>query len=120
MLNVETIRIYCLEKPGTQESFPFDEHTLVFKVGNETKNKIYALVPLEHGNRMNLKCDPDYALELREHHEHDILPGWHMNKHHWNTVMFNGSLSEKLVLELIDHSYDLIVASLPKKVQENL
>ena len=116
MLNVETIRTYCLERRGATEGFPFGEDTLVFKVGG----KMFALMSLVSGDRVNLKCDPEYALELREQHEHAILPGWHMNKQHWNTVVFSEGLSEKLVLSLIDHSYDLIVGSLTKKKREEL
>ncbi len=114
-MNVEEVRAYCLAKKGTEESFPFDEETLVIKV----MNKMFALVSLEDGSKVNLKCDPDRAIELRERYA-EIVPGWHMNKKHWNTVTFNQSLPDELVKELIDHSYNLVVASLPKKVQSLL
>lgn len=116
MLNVESIREYCLSKPGVEETFPFDEVTLVFKVGG----KMFALLPLEKADRMNLKCDPEYAIELREKHPEDIMPGWHMSKKHWNTVIFSQGLSEKLGLHLITHSYELIVSKLPKKIREEI
>ncbi len=111
-MNVEEIRTYCLSKKGAEESFPFDEETLVIKV----MNKMFALVGLENASRINLKCDPAKAIDLRERYE-EIMPGWHMNKKHWNTVVYNRSLSESFVKELIDHSYELVVKSLPKKQQ---
>ncbi len=109
-MNVEEVRAYCLLKKGAEESFPFDENTLVIKV----MNKMFALISLDDASKINLKCDPLRAIELRECYE-DILPGWHMNKKHWNTVVYNGSLPDSLVNELIDHSYSLVVDSLPKK-----
>jgi predicted DNA-binding protein (MmcQ/YjbR family) len=112
-MNVEDIRLYCLSKPGVEESFPFDEHTLVFKV----LNKMYALINLKRVPfSINLKCDPEKSIMLREEHE-EIQPGYHMNKKHWNTVDCEGRLSDKFIVELIDHSYDLVWASLPKKVR---
>ena len=114
-MNVEEVRAYCLTKNGTKESFPFDEETLVIKV----MNKMFALVSLDDGSKVNLKCDPAKAVELREQY-FEIVPGWHMNKRHWNTVTFNQSLPDSLVKELIDHSYNLVVASLPKKKQRLL
>lgn len=119
-MNIEAIRNYCLTKQGTSESFPFDEVTLVFKVGTADKNKMYALMSLERLPQcVNLKCDPERAIELREHHE-DIIPGWHMNKKHWNTVNLNGDVSDQVLIELIDHSYDLMLASLPKRIREEV
>ncbi|RLD86559.1 MAG: MmcQ/YjbR family DNA-binding protein [Bacteroidetes bacterium] len=114
-MNVEEIRDYCLAKNGTEESFPFDEETLVIKV----MNKMFALVSLEDGSKVNLKCDPAKAIELRERYA-EIVPGWHMNKKNWNTVTFNQSIPDDLVKELIDHSYNLVVASLPKIKQQQL
>lgn len=115
-MNIEEIREYCMAKPGVTEGFPFDETTLVFKV----MNKMFALVGLERTPLfINLKCDPDRAIELRGHYE-DIQPGWHMHKAQWNSVYFTGSLSGNLVLELIDHSYELVVLGLKKKDRENL
>ncbi|MEE9373102.1 MAG: MmcQ/YjbR family DNA-binding protein [Saprospiraceae bacterium] len=112
-MNVEEIREYCLSKPFTDEGFPFDESTLVFKV----MNKIFAIMGLEQEDSfVNLKCDPDRAIELREEYE-EVQPGWHMNKKHWNSVYIEKGLDHQLIKELIDHSYNLIVKSLPKKVK---
>ena len=114
-MDIEEIRAYCLSKKGTEESFPFDETTLVIKVGG----KIFILISLEGNFWMNLKCDPDRAIELRESNP-AITPGYHMNKKHWNTVIPDGSLSKKLLFEMIDHSYDLVFKSLPAKVKLEL
>lgn len=116
MNNVEAFRDYCLSKKGVTEEFPFDETTMVFKV----MGKIFAITGLERiPFSVNLKCDPDKALELREYHS-EIIPGYHMNKKHWNTVDFTGSLSPQLLCELIDHSYTLVVYSLTKKLKNEL
>ncbi|MEM7037428.1 MAG: MmcQ/YjbR family DNA-binding protein [Bacteroidota bacterium] len=112
-MNVEQIREYCLSLPATMETFPFDEVTMVFKVAN----KMFALMGLEKPDRINLKCDPERAVELREEWE-EIQPGWHMSKKHWNTVHLNGRLRWEMVKELIDHSYELVVKSLRKKDRE--
>ena len=113
-MDVESFRAYCLAKKGVTEEFPFDEHTLVFKV----MGKMFALVPLERvPSQCNLKCDPDRAVELREEHDGVIIPGYHMSKTHWNT-MYLESLSPQLITELVDHSYDLVVAKLPKAIKE--
>lgn len=109
-MNTEDIRAYCLLKKAVTEGFPFDDETLVFKVGG----KIFALLALENG-RINLKCDPEKAIELREQYN-SITPGYHMNKQHWNTLIPN-ELPNKLIAELIDHSYDLVLKSLPRKIQ---
>jgi len=114
-MNIEEFREYCLKKKGVTEEFPFDEYTLVFKV----KGKMFALTNLEGDWNLALKCDPERANELREQHS-SIRPGYHMNKVHWNTVLMDGSLNERLVLELIDHSYDLVVAKLPAKLKNEL
>ncbi len=101
---------HFLSKPGAEESTPFGPDVLVYKVGG----KVFGLtVPGDFPPRLNLKCDPERALALRDAHE-AIIPGYHMNKRHWNSLILDGSLTEKLVGELIDHSYDLVVASLPK------
>ena len=107
---------YCLSFPHAGESTPFGLDALIYKVGG----KMFALVTFrnEQGG-MNLKCSPDRSLELREDWE-AITPGYHMNKKHWNTLLFDGSLPSPLVKELIDHSYALVVAGLPKKVRESL
>jgi len=114
-MNVESFRDYCILKAGVTESFPFNETTLVFKV----MNKMFALADIELFEGINLKCDPDKALELRERFE-GIKPGYHMSKKHWNTVSTDGSITDKMILELIDESYALIVASLPKSLQNEL
>lgn len=114
-MNIEDIRIYCLNKQAVTESFPFDETTLVFKV----KNKMFALLSLDDTHGISLKCDPERAIELREKYP-AIIPGYHLNKQLWNTIHIDASISEKLIKELIDHSYDLIVESLPKKLKQEL
>ena len=119
-MNIESYREYCLQKPGTTEHFPFNEDTLVFKV----MGKMYALSSLmswENGEpRINLKCDPEEAILLREKYPESVLPGYHMNKQLWNTVVLNGELTPKQVQQFIDDSYALIVNSLTKKLKEEL
>ena len=115
-MNIEEFRTYCLSKKGVEETFPCDKVTLVFKV----LGKMFALTGLEAEEfRVNLKCDPERAMELREA-EADIIPGWHMNKKHWNTVYFERGLAADLLMELIDHSDDLVVKGLRKKDRELL
>jgi predicted DNA-binding protein (MmcQ/YjbR family) len=110
------IRTYCLNKPGVTESFPFGINTLVYKV----MEKIFLLISIDDSPvRFNAKCDPDKAIELREAHD-AIIPGYHMNKRLWNTIILDGSLPSALVIEMIDDSYNLVVQSLPKKVRELL
>ncbi len=113
-LNIESLRDYCLSKPASTESFPFGDDTLVFKVGD----KVFLLATLTKPESFNAKCDPDKAIALREQHP-EIIPGYHMNKKHWNTVYYNQTLSESLLKELIDHSYELVFSSLPKTIQSN-
>lgn len=113
-MNVEEIRAFCLELKHTTEDFPFDAVTLALRVDK----KIFALIPLEKVGQMNLKCDPERAIELREQYE-AIKPGYHMNKQQWNTVHFD-QLKSSLVKELIKHSYNLILSSLSKKRQKEL
>ena len=119
-MNIESYREYCLQKPGTTEHFPFNEDTLVFKV----MGKMYALSSLmswENGEpRINLKGDPEEAILLREKYPESVLPGYHMNKQLWNTVVLNGELTPKQVQQFIDDSYTLIVNSLTKKLKEEL
>ena len=111
-MNVEQVRQICIEKKGVTEGFPFDDVTLVLKVGG----KMFALIDLDKIPSVNLKCDPERAFDLRERYE-AIIPGYHMNKQHWNTVFLEGNLPDSLVAELIEHSYHLVYASLPKKIQ---
>jgi predicted DNA-binding protein (MmcQ/YjbR family) len=109
-MNIEQIREYCLKKKGVTEEFPFDEETLVFKVAG----KIFLLASLESiPLQINLKCDPEKAIELREEYE-SVQPGYHMNKKHWNTIIIDGSVPAKLVFEWINDSYNLVVAGLKK------
>jgi len=115
-MDIEYFRDYCLSKKACEETFPFDEVTLVFKV----MGKMFALVPLN--NEMpsaNLKADPEWSIELRESH-HQITPGFHMNKKHWNTVLLEDGLNDKLIIQMIDHSYDLVVSKLTKANKEVL
>jgi len=115
-MNIEQIREHCLKKKGVTEEFPFDEETPVFKV----MGKIFLLASLEKiPLQINLKCDPEFAVELRERYD-TVLPGYHMNKKHWNTVTIDNSISPKEVLEWIDHSYELVVNSLSKKLGDKL
>lgn len=119
-MHIEQLRDFCISKKGVTEHFPFDEITLVFKV----MNKMFALSSLDKWEKgeesINLKCDPEKALDLREEFE-GINPGWHMNKRLWNTVTINNAdVSDALVFELINHSYDLVVKGLTKKAQKEL
>ncbi len=115
-MNIEEFRDYCLSKKGVTESFPFNEQTLVFKV----MGKMFALIPLERiPFQINLKCDPELTIDLRERYE-AVQPGFHMNKSHWNTILIDGSLRKDLILEWIDLSYDLVVSGLKKSEREKL
>jgi predicted DNA-binding protein (MmcQ/YjbR family) len=115
-MHLEDTRAYCLQKKGVTEGFPFDGETLVFKV----MGKMFALMALERKPpQINLKCDPDRALELREAYAGHILPGYHMSKVHWNTVHLE-SIPPQTVRELIDHSYALVTAKLTKKMRTEL
>ena len=106
-MNIEAFRSYCLSKREVTEEFPFGENTLVFKV----MGKMFALTDVELFERINLKCDPEKVAQLREEYP-AVLPGYHMNKKHWNTVHVDGSATDELVKEWIRHSYDLVK---PKK-----
>ena len=119
-MHIEQLRIFCMAKKGVTAHFPFDNVTLVFKV----MGKMFLLTGLDSWEngvpKMNLKCDPEKAIELRESHE-DITAGWHMSKKHWNTVALNtGNISQDFAEELINHSYDLVVKGLTKKMQQEL
>ncbi len=107
---------HCLSLPQVEETTPFGPDVLVYKVGG----KMFALAtPEEFPHSVNLKCDPERAIDLRDRYE-DIQPGYHMNKRHWNTLVLGGRLTSKLVIELIDHSYQLVVASLSRKARAEL
>lgn len=115
-MNIEEFRDYCLSKKYVTECFPFDETTLVFKVAE----KMFALSGLEQQpTKVNLKCDPERSIELRSEFD-DIIEGYHMSKKHWNTITIQGNISNKLIIELIDHSYDLVVKGMTKKKQKEL
>ena len=115
-MNLEQARLYCLSKHGTEESLPFGPETLVYKVAG----KIFALMGLDNINAsINLKCDPDLAINLREKYS-EVTPGYHMNKNHWNTVILEGSISDTELKDMIDHSYQLVFAGLPAKVRREL
>lgn len=114
-MNIELLRNYCIAKKGVTEEFPFDERTLVFKV----MGKMFALADVEEFDGVNVKCDPELAIELRERYA-GVVPGYHMSKKHWNTLVMDGSLPEKMILKWVDDSYNLVVASLPKKLREEL
>ena len=109
-MDIETLRDYCLSKPGVTESFPFGEDTLVFKADG----KIFLLTSLSDGGKFNVKCDPERAIELRERYT-EVQPGYHMNKKHWNTVDMNGQLTSGQLVEMIDHSYQLVAKKTNKK-----
>jgi predicted DNA-binding protein (MmcQ/YjbR family) len=110
-MNIESLREYCLSKPGAEETLPFGPDTLVYKVGG----KAFLLTGLDSEEfRFNVKCDPDKALELREEFS-CVLPGWHMNKKHWNTIVVDGSVSGKQLKEWIDHSYALVTGKKKSK-----
>lgn len=105
IMEVDFIREYALSKPDVEESLPFGPDVLVFKVAG----KVFLLLPLDTDIlQFNVKCDPEKAIELRETYAGIILPGYHMNKKHWNTILVNGSLSKKLLLNCIDDSYELV------------
>ena len=114
-MNIEEYREYCISKKGVTEEFPFDETTLVFKV----MGKMFALTGVDTFESINLKCEPEHAIQLREQYS-GIIPGYHMNKKHWNTVSTQGELTDKLIKKLIDISYDLVVKGLTKKLKTEL
>lgn len=115
-MNAESLRSHCLSKKGVEESQPFGPETLVYKVGG----KIFLLIALEAVPlQFNAKCDPDAAIELREQWA-CVLPGYHMNKKHWNTIVVDGTVSDKHLLQWVDDSYNLVYESLPKRIKAEL
>jgi predicted DNA-binding protein (MmcQ/YjbR family) len=114
-MDLQYLREYCLRKHGVSEELPFDDTILVFKVAN----KIFLLTNLDLFEFINVKCDPELAVELREQYE-SVIPGYHMNKKHWNTVRMDAGLPAKLILQWVDHSYDMVVKGLSKKERESL
>ena len=116
-MDIESFREYCLSKKGVSEGLPFGPETLVLKL----MGKMFALAALDEVPlRVNLKCDPEKAVFLREEYPENILPGYHMNKQHWNTLVLDGHLPNSKILFLIDHSYDLVKNGLTKKLQQEL
>jgi len=115
-MNIETFREYCLSKSGATEDTPFGPEDIVFKV----EGKMFAIAALDEvPPRVNLKCDPDLALELRDRYE-QVGPGYHMNKKHWNTIELDGVIPQAEIRKMVDHSYDLVVQSLPKAKRAKL
>lgn len=115
-MNVESLRSYCLAKKAVEETQPFGPDNLVYKIGG----KMFLLVALDAVPlQFNAKCDPDVAVELREQWD-CVLPGYHMNKRHWNTVIVDGTVPDKRLLQWIDDSYNLVYESLPKKIKAEL
>ncbi len=114
-MNAEDFLEYCSQKRGVEDCFPFDQNTLVFKVGG----KMFALAGLNNFVSVNLKCDPEQAIDLRETYQ-GVQPGFHMNKKHWNTIKVDSDVPDKLIHELIDHSYELVFKSLPKRIKDGL
>lgn len=114
-MNIEDLRTYCLNKKGVTESFPFGDNTLVFKV----LDKVFCLTGIESFQSLNLKCEPEFAIELREQFN-AVKPGYHMNKKHWNTITVNQDASDKLILEWVDHSYELVRKKLTKNQKASL
>ncbi|MFN3997134.1 MmcQ/YjbR family DNA-binding protein [Algoriphagus sp.] len=114
-MTLEFFRNHCLSLPGVTEDTPFDPTTLCFRVGG----KIFAIMDMEVFEYVNLKCDPERSIELRERYD-GITPGYHMNKKLWNSVSVSGNVPDPLILELAIHSYELIKSSLPKKVREGI
>ena len=111
-MNIETIREYVLQKPLVTEGFPFGETVIVYKVNN----KIFLLLPLDTVPlQFNVKCDPETAIQLREEYPECVLPGFHMNKKHWNTIIVDGTLSSRQVLGFVDHSYELVSSGKKKR-----
>ncbi|NDV66476.1 MmcQ/YjbR family DNA-binding protein [Bacteroides sp. 224] len=112
-MNIETAREYCLSKKGTTESFPFDDTSLVIKV----MDKMFALIDLESANKLSLKCDPEYAIELRE--KYNAIEGaYHFNKKYWNQVSFNSDADDALIKSLIDHSYEEVIKKFTRKLKQ--
>jgi predicted DNA-binding protein (MmcQ/YjbR family) len=114
-MNIEEFRDYCLSFKHVEEKLPFDESTLVFYV----KGKMFCLADIDTFDYINVKCDPEKAIMLREQYD-EVIPGYHMNKKHWNSIQTTGKLSDKLIKEWINDSYYLVVAGLPKKLREGL
>jgi len=114
-MNLDDIRTFCLSLKGVTEDLPFDEDTLAFRIGG----KIFLLTSLSDPSSVNLKCDPELAVQLRDQFPGDVLPGYHMNKKHWNTVRVTGKPDQKTISSMILQSYQLVLQSLPASVRKN-
>ncbi|MFZ6013510.1 MAG: MmcQ/YjbR family DNA-binding protein [Bacteroidota bacterium] len=114
-MNIEELRSFCLSLKGVEEKMPFDDNVLVFSV----KGKMLCLTDISTYELINVKCDPEEAILLREQYD-EVIPGYHMNKNHWNSIKTTGSVPKKLMQKWIKTSYDLVVSGLPKKVQKEL
>lgn len=112
-MDIESLRLYCLSLPQTTEDFPFDQTTLAFRVAG----RIFAMLDLENTRWFVLKCQPEYAIDLRERHS-DITPAWHMNKKHWNQLNIFGTLPHTLIQSLIRHSYNQVLCKMPLKLKQ--
>ena len=113
-MHIETLREYCLDKPGVEEALPFGPDTLVYKVNG----KIFLITGLDEETlSFNVKCDPELAVELREKYD-CVKPGYHMNKKHWNTIVVDGSVPNKKLIEWIDHSYQLVAKTTSQKMKK--
>ena len=115
-MNIEEFRNYCLNKKGVTEELPFDETTLVYKV----LGKMFALTDTDDDFTINIKCDPGKAIELRESYPETVLPGYHMNKKHWNTVLMDGKIPDSILKRWIDDSYELVLNKLPKSKRKDI
>jgi predicted DNA-binding protein (MmcQ/YjbR family) len=114
-VNIEELRDFCICKKGVEETFPFDNDTLVFKV----MGKMFALISIKDSNSVNLKCNPEKAIALRATY-YAVKPGYHMSKVHWNTVTFNEDVNDSMILEMVNDSYNLVVSTLTKKLKTEL
>lgn len=114
-MDIESFRSYCLRKKMVSESLPFGDDTLVFKV----LDRVFALADITLFESINLKCDPEQAIMLREQYP-AVQPGYHMSKKHWNTVLMDGSVPDRILQQWIDDSYRLVVDKMPKKMKQQL
>lgn len=114
-MNIEELRDFCLNLPLVEEKFPFDEETLAFYIGG----KIFCLANITEFRKLNVKCNPDLALELRATYQ-AVLPGYHMNKKHWNTILINEDVNDHLIKEWIKDSYHLVIQTIPKSKRPSI
>lgn len=121
-MNIEQIREYCLGKPHAYETLPFDELTLVYKLGTTDRQKVFAMISMDNPEYLMVKCDPERAVELRERYPDGVEPAYHCDKKHWNGIFLHAhnGLTDQQIREFIDHSHGLVLASLPKKIRLEL